>query len=434
MEKDAAHSAVGVDPLDHRALGRRLGLFTLDPAVGKGLPLWLPNGTVVREELEKLAKELEFMAGFQRVATPHLARTDLYRQSGHLPFYERDMFPLLEVLEDDAGDGVVKDAYALKPMNCPHHHRVFAAEPRSYRDLPLRLAEYGQVYRWESSGALAGLARVRGMCMNDGHIYCSAEQVAGELHAVLDMYDEVHRLLGIDDARWRLSLRDVDDARGKYVEGDSDWEWAEAVLREVLAARGVEYELGVGHAAFYGPKIDIQVRTLAGTEETLSTVQLDFVQPARLGLSYTAASGQPEVPYCIHRAPLSTHERFVAFIVEKFAGALPTWLAPVQATVVPVADAQRDYADAVVRCLRAKFVRAEVAAPGKTVARSVRDASARKVPNIVVVGPREQAEGCVTLRLLGRAPQLTLPLGEFERRLARTIEQRSVTFAGPEAA
>jgi threonyl-tRNA synthetase len=327
MEDDAVSAESSLDAGDHRRLGRELGLFTFDADVGKGLPLWLPHGTVVRDELEKLAKELEFKAGFARVATPHLARTELYRRSGHLPYYARDMYPLLEVLEDGDGNSV-KDQYALRPMNCPHHHRVFAAVPRSYRDLPLRLAEYGQVYRWERSGALAGLARVRGMCMNDGHIYCAAEQVAGELNAVLDMYGEVYRLLGIDDACFRLSLRNENDARGKYVDDERSWQWAEGVLRDVLVARGVHYEMGVGHAAFYGPKIDIQVRTISGSEETLSTVQLDFVQPKRLGLSYTASSGRPEVPYCIHRAPLSTHERFVAFLVEKFRGALPTWLAP----------------------------------------------------------------------------------------------------------
>jgi threonyl-tRNA synthetase len=432
MEKEAA-PALSLEAGDHRRLGRELGLFTLDAEVGKGLPLWLPHGTVVRDELEKLAKELEFKAGFERVATPHLARTELYRRSGHLPYYEHAMYPLLEVLEEGAG-GELKDEYALRPMNCPHHHRVFAAEPRSYRDLPVRLAEYGQVYRWERSGALAGLARVRGMCMNDGHIYCTAEQVAGELNAVLDMYAEVYRLVGIDDARFRLSLRDVSDARGKYVDDDRSWQWAEGVLRDILVARGIGYEAGVGHAAFYGPKIDIQVRTLGGMEETLSTVQLDFVQPARLGLHYTTASGQPSVPFCIHRAPLSTHERFVAFLVERFGGALPTWLAPVQVRVLPVSAAQRDYAEQLVRRLRARWVRAEVAAPGDTLARSVREASARKIPNVVVVGRREQADGTVTLRTLGRETQVTLPIDALERQLLLAIEQRRRGFIGPETA
>lgn len=412
--------------LDHRKLGQKLRLFAHDAAIGKGLPLWLPNGTVIRDELEKLAKELEFKAGFQRISTPHLARTELYRASGHLPYFAPDMYPLLEVLEEgeDGGESV-KDSYALRPMNCPHHHRVFAAEPRSYRDLPLRLAEYGQVYRWERSGALSGLSRVRGMCMNDGHIYCTAEQVEQELDAVLDMYAEVYALLGIAGARFRLSRRDPGDARGKYVDDDVSWSWAEAVLRGVLERRGVAYDDGVGQAAFYGPKIDIQVRTLGGTEETLSTVQLDFAQPKRLGLSYTAASGASAVPFCIHRAPLSTHERFVAFLVEHFGGALPTWLAPVQALVVPVSDAFRDYADAIVARLRAGFVRAAAAPVGETVAYSVRDAAERKIPNVLVVGKRERDAGSVTLRRHGVEAQTSLSLDDFERRLRDAIAQRA---------
>jgi threonyl-tRNA synthetase len=414
-----------LDARDHRKLGQRLGLFALDPAVGKGLPLWLPNGTVIRDELEKLARELEFKAGFQRVATPHLARADLYRRSGHLPYFAPDMYPLLEVAEEDDSPASVKDTYALRPMNCPHHHRVFAAQPRSYRDLPLRFAEYGQVYRWEKSGALSGLARVRGMCMNDGHIYCTAEQVERELEAVLDMYADVYALLGIESCRFRLSRRDPNDARDKYVDDDAAWAWSEGLLRGVLERRGVAYEDGVGHAAFYGPKIDIQVRTLGGTEETLSTVQLDFAQPARLGLAYTAPSGQPAVPYCIHRAPLSTHERFVAYLVELHGGAFPTWLAPVQALLVPVSDTHRTYAEAVVRRLRGKLVRAEIASPGETVARSVREAAERKVPNVAVVGKREEADGSVTLRRRGSERHSTLSVDAFECALLHAIERRS---------
>jgi threonyl-tRNA synthetase len=418
-----------LDARDHRKLGQRLGLFTLDPAVGKGLPLWLPNGTVIRDELEKLAKELEFKAGFQRVATPHLARTDLYLRSGHLPYFAPDMYPLLEVVDEDGANEPVKDVYALRPMNCPHHHRVFAAQPRSYRDLPLRLAEYGQVYRWERSGALSGLSRVRGMCMNDGHIYCTAEQVERELDAVLDMYADVYALLGIERCRFRLSRRDANDPRDKYVDDDAAWTWSEALLRAVLERRGIAYEDGVGHAAFYGPKIDIQVRTLGGSEETLSTVQLDFAQPARLGLAYTAPSGKPAVPYCIHRAPLSTHERFVAFLVELYGGAFPTWLAPLQVLIVPVSDAHRGYAEEIVRRLRGKLVRAEAASPGYTVARSVREAAERKVPNVVVVGKREEADGTVTVRRRGGVRHSTLAVDDLERVLLLAIERRSAELA-----
>lgn len=415
-----------LDAFDHRKLGQKLGLFAHDAAIGKGLPLWLPNGTVIREELEKLAKELEFKAGFQRVATPHLARTELYRASGHLPYFAPDMYPGIDVLED-GDDGAVKDSYALRPMNCPHHHRVFAAEPRSYRDLPLRLAEYGQVYRWERSGALSGLARVRGMCMNDGHIYCTAEQAEQELHAVLDMYAEVYALLGIEGHRFRLSRHNPNDARDTYVNDPASWQWAEQLLRRVLEKRGVAYDDGPGHAAFYGPKIDVQVRTLNGTQETLSTVQVDFAQPKRLGLRYTAASGEPEAPLCIHRAPLSTHERFVAFIVERYKGALPVWLAPEQLRIVPVSDAFRPYAETLVRRLRNRLVRAAVAPAGDTVARSVRDALDTKVPNVAVVGAGEQADASVTLRRLGFEGQTRLPVDELERRLLDAIAERRHT-------
>jgi threonyl-tRNA synthetase len=262
------------------------------------------------------------------------------------------------------------------------------------------------------------------MCMNDGHVYCAAEQVETELHAVLDMYAEVYALLAIDGVRFRLSLRDAVDARNKYAADESSWRWAEALLRRVLEQRGVAYEEGVGHAAFYGPKIDLQVRTIGGADETLSTVQLDFVQSARLGLRYTAASGEPAIPFCIHRAPLSTHERMVAFLVERYGGAFPTWLAPTQLLVVPVADSYGPYAETLVRRFRARFIRAELAAAGESVARNVRDAIERKVPNIAVVGRREQADGTATVRRRGSETQLTFSVEELERRLLGTIAAR----------
>jgi threonyl-tRNA synthetase len=425
-----AHNNSAPHDFDHRKLGQRLGLFALDATIGKGLPLWLPKGTVIREELEKLAKELEFQAGFERVATPHLARTDLYRASGHLPYFRDDMYPFVEVLEEgDDGEASIKDAYALKPMNCPHHHRVFAAEPRSYRDLPLRLAEYGQVYRWERSGALTGLARVRGMCMNDGHIYCTREQLEAELDAVLDMYAHVYALLDIERYRIRLSRRDAMDPRGKYVDDPAAWQWSEAVLEALIERRGMAYENGVGHAAFYGPKLDIQVETRSGTEETLSTVQIDFAQPKRLGLAYTAPSGRAETPLCIHRAPFSTHERFVAFLIELYGGAFPTWLAPVQVVVVPVSDSHRDYAERLVRRLRGRCVRAELASAAETVARNIRDAAERKIPNVLVVGERERRDSSVTLRRHGSRERTTLTADDFERRLLAAIAERRRALA-----
>lgn len=430
---------------DHKKLGPELGIYAMDSLIGRGLPLWLPHGTVIRDELEKLAKELEFRAGYQRVATPHLARVELYERSGHLPYYASHMYPLMELREADASEsgagsterddarvdparaGRAKETYALRPMNCPHHHRVFAAQPRSYRDLPLRLAEYGQVYRFEDSGAVSGLLRVRGMCMNDAHIYCSKEQVRSELESVLAMYDEVFELLDIADASVRLSRWDPDDPKGreKYVDNPSAWHWAEQMLREVLQESGAEYRDGPGEAAFYGPKIDFQLGSASGREETLSTVQLDFVQPERLGLSYTGSDGRAHHPLCIHRAPLSTHERLVAFLIERSGGALPTWLAPEQVRVIGVSDRFEPYARQIVDRLRAQWVRAELTDGSETVANRVRVACEQKVPNLLVLGEREQAAGSVTLRQLGSRAQRTLGYDEFESALLAAIRGRS---------
>lgn len=411
---------------DHRSIGRRLKLFALDEQVGKGLPLWLPNGTIVRDELEKLARELEFQAGFERVATPQIARSDLYRTSGHLPFFADGMYPLMDVAEESEDEGAsLKDSYALRPMNCPHHHRVFAAEPRSYRDLPLRLAEYGQVYRWERSGALSGLSRVRGMCMNDGHIYCEREQVRSEIAAVLAMYKEVYRLLGISSYRFRLSRHDPSDPRGKYANDPEAWAWAEALLADLLREQGFQYEDGVGHAAFYGPKIDIQVSTAAGGEETLSTVQLDFVQPGRMGLSYVGGDGQSKVPLCIHRAPFSTHERIVAYLCELYQGAFPTWLAPVQLLVIPVSKKYASYAEEIVARFREKFIRAQLARSSETVSRNVLEATQQRVPNCVVVGAREQAARSVTLRTFGVKEQVEMQVDALEESVLHAIRVRS---------
>ncbi|MXY05571.1 MAG: threonine--tRNA ligase [Gammaproteobacteria bacterium] len=424
---------------DHKKLGRELGIFAIDNDVGRGLPLWLPNGTVVRDELEKLAKELEFKAGYQRVATPHLARENLYFKSGHLPFYADDMYPPMEVMDsgdgqemdDAAGEGgAIKEAYRLRPMNCPHHHKVFAAIPRSYRDLPVRLAEYGQVYRWEDSGAVGGLVRVRGMCMNDAHIYCTEAQIKDEFKAVMRLYEEAYDILGLDDYVVRLSRWDPDDPKGrdKYVDNPEAWTASEAILEAVLKEMGVNYVDGVGEAAFYGPKIDIQFLTVTGREESLSTVQLDFSQPEALGLTYVGADGQPHRPYCIHRAPFSTHERMVAFLLEHYAGAFPTWLAPVQAQVVTVSEQFDAYGAEIVAALRGSMVRAELAPSTDTVSKKIRQAATLKIPNVLIVGEREQQERTVTLRRHGHKAQHTLALDAFQTALLETISARSREF------
>ena len=415
---------------DHKRLGRELDLFLLDDDVGRGLPLWLPNGTVVRDELEKLAVELEFKAGYQRVATPHIAKTSLYARTGHLDHYRHSMYPPLEVMEETPSGEAVRESYTLRPMNCPHHHKVYAARPRSYRDLPLRLAEYGQCYRWEASGAVSGLARVRGMCMNDAHIYCTEAQVRDVFREVIAQYDEAYRILGLRDYRFRLSRWDPNDPKGreKYVDAPEDWRRTEAIIAGLLAELGVEYEDAPGEAAFYGPKIDVQFKTVTGREETLSTVQLDFAVPPRLGLAYVGSDGAEHAPYCIHRAPFSTHERFVAILVEHFGGAFPTWLAPVQVQAITVSDRFRGYAEGLVSRLRESFVRAELAPPADTVSKKIREGVTRKIPNLLVVGEREAAENTVTVRRYGIKQQTTLPFERFEAALHNAIASRALAL------
>ena len=428
---DAAVSAFELaQARDHKKLGRELDLFVIDDEVGRGLPLWLPNGTVIRDELEKLAVELEFRAGYQRVATPHIAKAGLFDQTGHLAHYQESMYPPMSVTEETPSGEMVRERYMLRPMNCPHHHRIFAARPRSYRELPLRLAEYGQCYRWEASGAVSGLARVRGLCMNDAHIYCTEAQVKDVFREVIAQCDEVYGIVGFTGHRLRLSRWDPDDPKGreKYVDAPGEWRRTEAIIAELLAEMGRDYEDAPGEAAFYGPKIDIQFRTVTGREETLSTVQLDFAVPPRLGLAYVGADGAEHTPYCVHRAPLSTHERFVAILTEHFGGAFPTWLAPVQVQVLTVSDRFHDYARDIVARLRANLVRAELGSGSDTVAKKVRAATVRKIPNMVVVGERETAERTVTLRRYGVREQTTLPLAAFEAAVAKTIAARSLTF------
>lgn len=425
---------------DHKKLGKELSIFHIDNDIGRGLPLWLPNGTVIRDELENLAKELEFKAGFHRVATPHLAKEDLYNTTGHLPYYEEGMYPSMEVLEQatdtDAGDAtqrVVKEAYRLRPMNCPHHHKIFAAEPRSYRDLPLRLAEYGQVYRFEDSGAVGGLVRVRGMSMNDAHIYCTQDQIKDEVKSVISMSRKAYDILGLDDFTIRLSRWDPLDPKGKdkYVDNPEAWAASEAMLVEVLEELEIDYKEGVGEAAFYGPKLDFQFHTVTGREESVSTVQLDFAVPERMGLKYIGSDGQEHIPFCIHRAPFSTHERFVAFLIEHYAGAFPTWLAPVQVQVLTVGEQFDTYAAEVVDGLRGLMIRAELAPSNDTLPKKIRQGTTQKIPNLLIIGEREMADGTVTLRRYGHKAQHTFAVEDFERAIVTTVKERRLDFKVP---
>ena len=424
---------------DHKKLGRELSIYAIDNDIGKGLPLWLPNGTVIRDELENFAKELEFKAGFKRVATPHLAKESLYHTTGHLPYYAEDMYPAMEVMEsaEDAeaheGERRIKESYRLRPMNCPHHHKIFSAEPRSYRDLPLRLAEYGQVYRFEDSGAVGGLVRVRGMAMNDAHIYCTQEQLKDEFKAVIEMSKQAYAVLGLDDFKIRLSGWDPEDPKGKdkYVDNPQAWADSEALLREVIQELDIPYTEGVGEGAFYGPKLDFQFVTVTGREETVSTVQLDFAVPGRMGLTYVGPDGAEHTPFCIHRAPFSTHERFVAFLIEHYAGAFPTWLAPLQAQILTVGEQFDAYADGIVSQLRSHMIRAERAPSDDTLPKKIRQGTVQKIPNLVIVGEREAAEGTVTLRRYGHRQQHTMSVDSFVAAMLQTVKQRSLEFELP---
>ncbi len=413
---------------DHKKLGRELSIYAIDNDIGRGLPLWLPNGTVIRDELEKLAKELEFKANYQRVATPHIARRDLFYQTGHLPYYADAMYPPMELTEEGDNGERIKEAYVLKPMNCPHHHKIFSSEPRSYRDLPLRFAEYGQVYRFEESGAVGGLMRVRGMSMNDAHIYCTEDQIKSEFRNVMALHDEAYAILGLDNYYLRFSRWDPLDPKGKdkYVDDPKSWKTCERLIAELLNEMEVEYVDGPGEAAFYGPKIDMQFHTVTGRDESVSTVQLDFAVPRRLGLHYVGPDGADHVPYCIHRAPFSTHERFVAFLIEHFAGAFPTWLAPVQVRVLTVSNQFTEYGQQIVDRLRARFIRAELGSDSDTVSKKIRDGTTQKIPNLLVVGEREVQNSTVTLRRYGIEKQETLSIEALEHTLVDAIKQRSL--------
>ena len=397
---------------DHRKLGKELSIFTFDDEVGPGLVLWMPNGTVIIEELEKLAKETENKAGYKRVVTPHIAKESLYLTSGHLPYYKDGMFPPMEM------DGTT---YYLKSMNCPHHHKIFAAEPKSYKDLPLRLAEYGTCYRYEQSGELFGLMRVRCLHMNDAHIYCSKEQFADEFKAVNQMYLKYFKLFGIDKYVMRLSLHDPSKLGQKYVNSPELWLETEAMVRKALQDSGTPFVEVPDEAAFYGPKIDVQIWSTIGREFTLATNQVDFIQGTRFGLEYTTRDNRTETPLIIHRAPLGTHERFIGFLLEHYAGKFPVWLAPVQVKVLPISDKFMEYALQVEAALREAGIRAEVDDRSEKIGKKIRDTEISKVPYMVVLGEKEEAAGAVSVRRQGKGDLGSQPLDVF----VRSIEEEA---------
>ena len=492
---------------DHRKLGKEMELFHFDEDVGPGLPLWMPNGTVLIEELEKLAKETEFAAGYDRVRTPHLARANMYLTSGHLPYYEDSMFPPMVLLEESEKeeikrlnveinsiienfnnfiansakvsegdrndwvswrgalyatlasdsmigelpkpgvfsipeidskvtqlfhlfgyrDGIFKRGLVyLKAMNCPHHHKIFGAVPRSYRDLPLRLAEYGTCYRYEQSGELFGLMRVRSMQMNDAHLYCTEAQFESEFNAVNEMYLKYFKIFGIDKYLMRFSTHDPAKLGQKFVDEPALWKKTEDMVRNVLIKSGINYVEVANEAAFYGPKIDVQVWSAIGREFTIATNQVDFAVPARFGLVYKDRDNTEKTPLCIHRAPLGTHERFIGFLIEHYAGNFPLWLAPVQVRVLPIGTDEPllDYAKAIQAELRAEGIRAELDASNDNIKGKVLRAEQTKVHTMLVVGQRDLDAGAISVRLHGKGHVGAKPRGEVIADILQSVKER----------
>ena len=400
---------------DHRKLGKELGIYTMDDDVGQGLIMWMPNGTVIIEELEKLAKETEEAGGYKRVVTPHIAKESMYLTSGHLPYYADSMYPPMEL------DG---EKYYLKSMNCPHHHKIFAAEPKSYRDLPYRIAEYGTVYRYEQSGELFGLMRVRCLHMNDAHIYCSKEQFAEEFRSVNEMYLKYFKIFGIDKYVMRLSLHSKEKLGIKYVNEPQLWLETEELVRNVLIESKIPFVEVADEAAFYGPKIDVQIYSVIGREFTLATNQVDFSQGRSFKLEYITTDNTSESPLIIHRAPLGTHERFIGFLLEHYAGRLPLWLSPVQVKILPISDKFLPYAHEVFIQLKKAGIRVETDERSEKVGKKIRDAEMSKVPYMLVIGERETTERKLAIRKNNKTEAEPQAIEEFINLLKEEIAER----------
>lgn len=401
---------------DHRKLGKELGIYTMDDDVGQGLILWMPNGTIIIEELEKLAKETEKDAGYKRVVTPHIAKESMYLTSGHLPYYADSMYPPMEL------DG---EKYYLKSMNCPHHHKIFAAEPKSYRDLPYRVAEYGTVYRYEQSGELFGLMRVRCLHMNDAHIYCTKEQFESEFRAVNEMYLKYFKIFGIDKYVMRLSLHSPEKLGIKYVNEPELWKETEEMVRNVLISSGIPYVEVQDEAAFYGPKIDVQIYSVIGREFTLATNQVDFSQGRSFKLQYTTQDNASETPLIIHRAPLGTHERFIGFLLEHYAGKLPVWLSPLQVKILPISDKFMDYAYDVRKKLRSAGIRVEIDDRSEKIGKKIREAELSRVPYMLVLGEKEVNENKLSIRRQGKGDTGAQTVDEFIDQITAEIKNRT---------
>ena len=406
---------------DHRKLGAELEIFIFDDEVGPGLPLWQPNGAIMIEELERLAKRMENEAGYERVKTPHLTKEDLFLRSGHLPtLYAESMYPPMEL------DGGIK--YYMKPMNCPFHHKLYAAKPRSYRDLPVRFAEYGTCYRFEQSGELFGLMRVRSMQMNDAHIYCTPEQFESEFLAVVNLYLKYFKIFDIKEYQMRLSLHSTEGLGKKYVDNQALWLQTEAMVRNAMIKGNVPFIERDNEAAFYGPKIDVQISSAIGREFTLATNQVDFAVPARFNLVYKDKDGEEKTPLCLHRAPLSTHERMIGFLIEHFAGNFPLWLAPQQAAIIPIADRHVEGAQQVQKRLMAAGIRAKVDDGPDRMQNKIRKAQMMKVPYMLVIGDKEQAADSVAVRLRSGEDLKAMTVEAFIARAKPLIDDYALTL------
>jgi threonyl-tRNA synthetase len=402
---------------DHRRIGKELGLFTVSDLVGAGLPLWLPKGATIRRLLEDYILEKERRAGYQHVYTPDLAKVDLYMRSGHWAHYHEDMFPPMDLETEQL---------VLRPMNCPHHILVYESKKHSYRDLPVRIAELGTMYRYERSGVLSGLSRVRCMTLNDAHIFCTPEQIKEEFAGVMRLVEQAYRDLGITQYTYRLSLRDKLN-RAKYVENDEMWDLAENMLREAMNSLNLPYTEAPGEAAFYGPKLDIQLADVMGHQETYSTIQIDFHLPNQFELGYVGADGQQHRPVMIHRGVISTMERMISYLIELYAGAFPVWLAPVQAVVLPITERQNDYAKQVREKLLDGGVRAELDDRNEKLQAKIRDAQLQKVPYMLVIGGKEAEAGTVSVRHRAKGDLGARPLEQFSADLRAEIDSKVIS-------
>lgn len=402
---------------DHRKIGKELELFTISEEVGPGLVLWLPKGNIIKEEIEKWAKETEEAWGYQRVTTPNITKSGLYFTSGHLPYYKDDMYPPMK------GEG--GEEYYLKPMNCPHHHMIYKSKVRSYKELPLRLAEYGTCYRYEASGELFGMMRVRGFSQNDSHIYCTPEQAVGEFVNVMRLHEYYYKTLGITEYHLVLSLRDPTNKK-KY-HGDEDmWKLAEGLMREAAGKVDIKMVEDIGSAAFYGPKIDFVIRSSIGREFGISTNQIDLFMGKRFNLKYVDKSGKEETPVIIHRAPLGSHERFIAFLIEHWGGNFPVWLSPVQVKVLPITDKNLSYAKSVWEKLKENGIRAELDERNERLQAKIRDAQIQKIPYMLILGDKEEKEKTVSVRGRSGKDSGALSIDKFIGNIRKEIETKSL--------